>query len=131
MGLPIILSSPAFAGKMVDRPHIEKGVWGAELKSGYVFDDHKKEDGNWEAEITATYGIADWWGLEIGGVIEHENGEDDTELVGLLVESIVRLAEPGTLFVDPAMKFEYVRSLTGGPDEIEGKFLLGKDIGQF
>lgn len=120
-------STSAFATKTVTSPYVSKGEAALEWKGGYDIDDG---DDEWATEASGSYGVTDWWETEVGFEFADE-ADEDFEVEALVFENKFQLAPKGELYLDPGLKIEYARNLTGGPDEIQGKLLLGKEIGKF
>jgi len=131
--LALTLYSPqAFAHGVstIYNPYVHKGEAALELKSGYKINEEDSDEDSLAGEMTAGYGISSFWQSEIGFEFEH-NDEEDMRATALVWENKFQLAPEGALFLDPGLKIEYARSLTGGPDEITGRLLLAKQLGKF
>lgn len=125
--LILLTASPAFATKTVTSPYVHKGEAALEWKGGH---DINEDDDEWGMEASGSYGVTDWWETEVGMEFADE-ADDDFEAEALVFENKFQLAPKGALFVDPGVKVEYAKNLKGGPDELQAKFLLGKQIGKF
>lgn len=124
-----VIPSTAHATKTITSPYVHKGEKGVEWKGGYAFEDG--EDDVWEMEMSASYGVTDYWETEIGVAGGDEGGDEDADFHALIWENKFQLAQPGALWLDPGLKVEYERNLQSGPDEIQAKLLLAKQIGRF
>lgn len=91
---------------------------------------YKPCTGAWGGELAVHYGVTSFWQTELAAEFEGSDHED-TEVAALAWKNIFQLAPKGTLFIDPGVMVEYAKSVTGGPDEVIGKLLVAKDLGQF
>jgi len=124
----LMLAAPtASATKTVTSPYVHEGEAAVEWKGGYDIDDGNNE---WGMEASVAYGVTSWWETELAVEMADEH-DDDFEAEALVFENKFQLAPKGALWVDPGLKVEYGRNLTGGHDELQAKLLLAKQIGQF
>ena len=111
-------------------PHVHGGEAAVELKGGYRFNEENGNHDGFTGEAVVGYGVTSFWETEVGVAYDYEEGEVN-DFSALVWENKFQLAPEGALIVDPGLKIEYARSLTGGPDEIIGRLLLAKEIGKF
>ena len=111
-------------------PYVHEGEAALEMKGGYKINEEDSNDDSFASEVTGGYGVTSFWQTEVGFEWEH-NDEDDTKFTALVWENKFQLAPEGALFIDPGLKIEYARSLTGGADEVIARLLLAKTIGKF
>jgi hypothetical protein len=128
IGLSLIPSA-AYATKTVTSPYVHEGKGAVEWKGGYAVDDDG--DDPWEMEASASYGVTHYWETEVGVAGGDEGDDEDADFHALVWENKFQLAAPGALWLDPGLKVEYERNLQGGPDEIQAKLLLAKQVGKF
>ncbi len=76
------------------------------------------------------YGITDHWVAGLYGVLIKE-GSDSWKFDEVRLEQRYRLFDPGVLPVDTALYLEYNHNFVENEDELEGKVILSKDVGQF
>lgn len=106
-----------------------EGEFGVESKNAYQIDAHDDEDA-WGGELALGYGVTSWWHTEAG--VEFSGHEDEgTDFTALIWENVFQLAPKNAWPVDVGLKFDYAHSIDGGANEIGGKLLLAKDVGQF
>lgn len=127
----LILAIPAHAAQTITSPYVEQGAIEVEAKAGYIIDNDDESDGAWETEASVAYGVTSFWETEFGFAVEDAGEGEDADFTALAWENKFQLAQPGEFFVDPGIKIEYARSLSGGPDEVGAKLLLAKQIGNF
>ncbi len=123
---------PALATKRISSPYVVQGELELEWKGGYEIDDDSDVNGAWVQKAAVGYGFNDWWKSEIEVEVEKE-GDDgaDPEFTAVAWENTFQLTQPGEHFVDVGVKAEVEKNLTGGPDKIEGKVLLAKNMEKF
>lgn len=126
-GIAAAGEAQAHGTKTLFYPYVEEGALEAEAKSIYVVDDEARKD-SWGSELSMAYGVTSFWEAELGVTTEDEGRGEDSEFTAIIFENKFQLTEPGALFIDPGVKIEYARSLTGGADEIGAKLLLAKKI---
>lgn len=130
--LALLPAAPAHATKNVTSPYVEKGELELEWKGGFTHDDDNEEkDGAWEQKAAIAYGLTERVQLEIEGEWEEEGDSNEVDFTTLALEGKVMLTERGEYWVDVGLKGEYAINMLGGPDVIEGKLLLAKDMGKF
>lgn len=126
IGALTICAASASATKTVTSPYVHEGEAAVEWKGGYDFKDDEDE---WEMETSASYGLTEFWETEIGFEFAQEANED-FETKAIVFENKFQLAPKGFLPIDPGLKIEYAKSLTGGPDELQAKLLLARQFGK-
>ncbi len=126
------ITSSAHATKNVTSPYVVKGELELETKTGITQDDDNAEqDGAWQQKASVAYSFTDSVQLEVEGEVENEGDDDNTNFTALSLEGKVQLTEPGQYWLDVGIKGEYEFNTQDGPDEIEAKLLLAKDMGKF
>jgi hypothetical protein len=111
-------------------PYVHEGEAAVEVKGSYKINEDDSDEDSFAGEMTVGYGLTHFWQMEAGAELEH-NDEDDTRVTALVWENKFQLAPEGALFVDPGLKIEYEKSLTGEADEVLARLLLAKRIGKF
>lgn len=130
--LLFVMAQPAYATKNVTSPYVEKGELELEWKGGITHDDDDDEqDGAWVQKASVGYGVTDRVQLEVEGEWEEEGDTNEIDFSAVALEGKVQLTEPGQFWLDVGIKGEYEINTLGGPDKIEGKLLLAKDMGKF
>lgn len=126
-------ASSAFASKTVTGPTVKDGESFAESKSEYVIDDDSDEDGAWKEKINVGHGFTSYWASEIEATIERGGAsEDDTEFRSVEWKNKFQFTDQKTAGFDTGMRIGYVFDTSGdSPDEIDVRFLAGKDIGAY
>ena len=119
---------PAEAAKKLTGPYAVEGRTKVETRLGYRFDADNSRDDDFDTEINMTHGLTDFWEVKAGYDMRDRGRGRDLEPDTLFLQNKFRLAEKGALFVDPAIRFEYAKSLQDGPDEAAVKFIAAKEI---
>lgn len=128
----LAFSQSAYATKKVYNPYVEEHELELEWRGGFTHDDEDDEaDGAWEQKAAVGYGFTNWFFGEIYGEFEKEGDDDDVEFSAIELEGKFQLTERGQFWVDVGLLAEYEINTLSGPDKIEGKLLLSKDIGKF
>ena len=109
---------------------MDEGEAGVEVKSSYKINEENGAEDSFAAEMTAGYGLTHFWQMEVGTELEH-NDENNTRFTALVWENKFQLAPEEALFIDPGVKIEYAKSLTGQADEVLTRLLLAKQLGKF
>jgi hypothetical protein len=130
-GAALLLPSEAHATKKVYNPYVDQGELEVEWKAGVTHDsDDDEQDGAWKQKLGVGYGFTDRLFIEAYGEVEREGGED-ADFTAVELEAKYELTEPGEYWVDVGLLGEYEINTLGGPDKVEAKLLLAKDVGQF
>ena len=96
--------------------------WWGEFRKG-------KEADLYKPQVELEYGLTDRWVAGLYGVFEKEGANSwGTEIK---LEQRYRLFDPGVLPVDTALYLEYAHNFKEDVDELEGKVILSKDLGDF
>lgn len=103
----LCVASPARAVFNISSPGVKEGELDLELRNRWDFDDESaSQDGYRNHVAKAEYGMNQWWSLEVQGRAEKRHlGEYEYSLSD--IETKFRLAEPGMLWADPAIKLAY------------------------
>lgn len=112
-------------------PRAVKGEFALEANTNFDLD-HRTDMNKYISEVAGIeYGLTDWWQTEVSVELEKDNG-DHGKATNLKWENIFVPFKPGEKIVDVGLYIEYERALQGGePDNLEGKLLLEKAMGQF
>ena len=128
-----LMTGAALANQTVDAPYVEKGEAYVEWKGGYLIDDEDDVDGSWVQEGNLGYGVTDFWNIELGGAVEHVDGDDDdTDFTGVTIDNRFELTQPGEYWLDFGFSGAYgIAPQDDAADSIEGKLLFAKEVGGF
>lgn len=132
LGSSFLLGSTlAHAGFKVYSPTVEAGEFELEMRGNTTFDGDPSKDDQQEYKFEAGYGIADKWFTSIGTTLA-KDANDNLQSQEVFWENIIQLTEQGEHWVDAGLYLEYaVARGAGTPDELEGKLLLEKVVGNF
>ena len=128
-----LLSGTALANQTVDAPYVEKGEAYVEWKGGYLIDDENEVDDSWVQEGNFGYGVTDFWNIEVGGAVEHVDGnDDDTDFTGITIDNRFELTQPGEYWLDFGFSVAYgIATQDDAADSVEGKLLFAKEYAGF
>lgn len=128
----LTLAPPAYAIFNISSPGVKPGVWELELRNRWDFDsDSASQDGYRNHVLKLEYGINKWFALELQGKAEKRH-LNEYEISAGEIETKFRLAEPGTLWADPAIKFSYEwATVPSVANKAKTKLVLGKNIGKW
>lgn len=111
-------------------PYVHAGEAAVEVKGSYKINEEDSNEDSFASEMTVGYGLTHFWQMEAGAELE-SNDEDDTRFTALVWENKFQLAPEGALFLDPGIKIEYAKSVTGEADQILARLLLARHMGKF
>jgi len=129
LAFSLFFSNLAHASKTVTSAGVTKGDSNAEWKGEYVVDDDDDRDGAWKEKLVLGHGVTEFWQTEVEATFGRGGGsDDDTEFQSLDWKNKIQFTDQKTEGLDTGMRVTYGFSGTGGADEIEVKFLGGKDF---
>jgi hypothetical protein len=122
----------AYAIFNISTPGVKEGQLDVELRNRWDFDsDSASQDGYRNHVLKLEYGMNKWWSVEVQGKVEKRQ-LNEYEYATSDIETKFRLAEPGTLWFDPAVKFAYEWGHTPGQaNRARAKLLLEKNMGKW
>lgn len=85
--------------------------------------------GSYEQWVEFEHGLTEHWDVGLYQMFEQKPGDGYLRYDGWKLRTRYRVSERGVLPVDPLVYLEYIEE-TGGEREIEGKLVLGRDIGK-
>lgn len=125
----LILSVNASAIDKIYSPIVDYGEYEIESRGTHDFDSGADGESLSKMKVGVGYGFTDWYYGELNLALEQQDGEEvDIESGGL--ESRFQLTDQGEYWLDLGLYFEGSLSAQGGPDELEGKVLLEKELGR-
>jgi hypothetical protein len=132
LGASFILGTNlAHAEDKVYSPTVERGEVELEMRAHTTFDSDPGKDDQQQYKFEAGYGIADKWFTAIGSTVA-KDATGDLQNQEVFWENIIQLTEQGEHWVDAGLYLEYaVARGAGTPNELEGKLLLEKSVGNF
>jgi hypothetical protein len=132
LGAICLLGSNLALAKKIYSPTVEPGEFELELRGDTTFDSDPSKDNLQQYKLEAGYGIAQRWFTTLGTTLTKDAGSSDLQTEEVFWENIIQLTEQGEHWVDAGLYLEYaVARGAGTPDEIEGKLLLEKSVGNF
>jgi hypothetical protein len=122
-------ASPAHAVFNISSPSVKEGKLEIELRNRWDFDDESASQDGYRNHVSKLeYGVNKWFAVELQGKAEKRH-LNKYELNAGEIETKFRLAEPGTLFFDPALKFSYEWATTPGvANRAKTKLVLEKNM---
>lgn len=127
----VISSASANASHKIYSPTVEQGEFELEMRAHTTFDSDPAKDDQPKIKLEAGYGVTEYWFTAIGGVFKND-ANDDLSHTDTYWENIFQLTEQGKYWVDVGLYLEYsVPKESGEPDELEGKILLEKMVGNY
>jgi hypothetical protein len=120
-------AEPGLANQ-VYAPYVKNGVTEVEVRGGRL--NGGPLDGESAAVVEVEHGFNDRVSLAVLAEIEHHAGEE-TKLDAIAVEGVAYLGQIPGLGVDVGAYLEYEQRIHNESGVLEGKLLLGKQIGAF
>ena len=124
-------SDQAHASHKIYSPYVDEGEVELEMRAHTTFDSDASKNSNEKMKFEAGYGVTDKWFTTIGGEVA-DNANHQHEYQATFWENIFQLTEQGQYWVDVGAYLEYeVGHTSGSSDQVEGKLLLEKAVGQY
>ena len=124
-------SDQAHASHKIYSPYVDEGEVELEMRAHTTFDNDAAKNSNEKMKFEAGYGVTDKWFTTIGGEVA-DNADHQHEYQATFWENIFQLTEQGQYWVDVGAYLDYEFGHTSGSsDQVEGKLLLEKAVGQY
>ncbi|MBU6234545.1 MAG: hypothetical protein KGQ41_01760 [Alphaproteobacteria bacterium] len=116
----------------VTAPRVDKGEMSVEAKLNYDVDNNAAQDQYFSQVYGLEYGVTDYWATELAGELEKDPGADSSRLTNIKWENLIVPFKRGENWADIGVELEVEKAAqSGDPNNIEAKFLVEKDVGNF